>query len=95
MKLSVVKPRKKIIYIVASATISTLTATCDACKKLDVDYMYTDNGEYKPCKDLFTKIFYHGLIKQLILAIINVLGPPKKQAPRLCSASSFPNVLII
>ena len=70
-------------YIVASATVVPLTVICDTRKKVDIDYMYTDNGEYKPCKDLFSEIFYHELIKQLILAIINALGPPKKHARRL------------
>lgn len=60
-----------------------LTVICDTRKKVDIDYVYTDNGEYKPCKDLFSEIFYHELIKQLILAIINALGPPKKHARRL------------
>lgn len=83
MKLSVVQPRKKYIYIVASATVVPLTVICDTRKKVDIDYVYTDNGEYKPCKDLFSEIFYHELIKQLILAIINALGPPKKHARRL------------
>lgn len=83
MKLSVVQPRKKYIYIVASATVVPLTIICDTRKKVDIDYVYTDNGEYKPCKDLFSEIFYHELIKQLILAIINALGPPKKHARRL------------
>ena len=83
MKLSVVQPRKKYIYIVASATVVPLTIICDTRKKVDIDYVYTDNGEYKPCKDLFSEIFYHELIKQLILAIVNALGPPKKHACRL------------
>ena len=83
MKLSVVQPRKKYVYIVASATVVPLTVICDTRKKVGIDYVYTDNGEYKPCKDLFCKIFYHELIKQLILAIINALGPPKKHARRL------------
>lgn len=83
MKLSVVQPRKKYVYIVASATVVPLTVICDTRKKVDIDYVYTDNGEYKPCKDLFSEIFYHELIKQLILAIINALGPPKKHARRL------------
>lgn len=82
MKLSVVQPRKKYVYIVASATVVPLTVICDTRKKVDIDYVYTDNGEYKPCKDLFSEIFYHELIKQLILAIINALGPPKKHARR-------------
>lgn len=83
MKLSVVQPRKKYVYIVASATVVPLTVICDTRKKVDIDYVYTDNGEYKPWKDLFSEIFYHELIKQLILAIINALGPPKKHARRL------------
>ena len=83
MKLSVVQPRKKYVYIVASATVVPLTVICDTRKKVDIDYVYTDNGEYKPCKDLFSEIFYHELIKQLILAIVNALGPPKKHACRL------------
>lgn len=83
MKLSVVQPRKKYVYIVASATVVPLTVICDTRRKVDIDYVYTDNGEYKPCKDLFSEIFYHELIKQLILAIINALGPPKKHARRL------------
>ena len=83
MKLSVVQPRKKYVYIVASATVVPLTVICDTRKKVDINYVYTDNGEYKPCKDLFSEIFYHELIKQLILAIINALGPPKKHARRL------------
>lgn len=70
-------------YIVASATVVPLTVICDTRKKVDIDYVYTDNGEYKPCKDLFSEIFYHELIKQLILAIINALGSPKKHARRL------------
>ena len=24
-------------------------------KIFDIDYMYTDSGEYKPCKDLFSE----------------------------------------
>ena len=83
MKLSVVQPRKKYVYIVASATVVPLTVICDTRKKVDIDYVYTDNGEYKPCKDLFSEIFYHELIKQSILAIINALGPPKEHACRL------------
>ena len=57
-------------------------------KNFDIDYMDTDSGEYRPCKDLFSEIYYHKLIKQLILTIINALPSPpppptKKHARRV------------